>query len=81
MSFLNMKMRGNIERIKEFNTLGQTDESIVKRFKNRGMNISPQLVNVVIKGELDELDKNNMPKSEVSKLKKELDDLEDGITP
>lgn len=80
MSFLKMKMRGNLDRIKEFDALGQKPEAIVDRFKKRGMNISVKTVQVVLSGELDELDKHNMPKSEVNDLKKELEQIEDSIS-
>ncbi|MHA3053657.1 hypothetical protein [Acinetobacter sp. ANC 4640] len=80
MSFLKMKMRGNIDRIKEFDALGQKPEAIVERFKKRGMNISVKTVEVITSGELDELDKHNLPKSEVIDLKNELNQIEDAIS-
>lgn len=80
MSFLKMKMRGNIDRIKEFDALGQKPEAIVDRFRKRNMNISVKTVEVVLSGELEELDKHNMPKSEIRELKEELEKIESAIS-
>ena len=75
MSFLNMIQRGNIQRIKELHSIGQRPDAIVAKFGEYGIDISESLVNCVINGELDKLDRVALPKSAVISLEAEINNL------
>lgn len=79
MSFLAMKLRGNLKRIKEMHALGQRPDAIADTFKEHGINISVTLVECAIAGELDELDRAALPKKVVSNLQTELSLLSSAI--
>ena len=81
MSFLNLIQRGNIQRIKELHNIGQRSDAIVAKFGEYGINISESLVNCVINGELDELDRVALPKSAVTSLEVEINNLASGLLP
>lgn len=81
MSFLNMIARGNIKRIKELHQLGQRPDAIVDKFAQYGLSISVNLVNCVIAGEFDELDRVAIPRQAVTDLEREIDELSRGILP
>ena len=81
MSFLNMIQRGNIQRIKELHNIGQRPDAIVTKFREYGIDISENLVNCVINGELDELDRVALPKSAVTNLEAEINNLASGVLP
>jgi hypothetical protein len=67
MSFLNMIQRGNIQRIKELHNIGQRSDAIVAKFGEYG--------------ELDELDRVALPKSAVTSLEVEINNLASGLLP
>ena len=79
MSFLRMVQRGNVERIKELDKLGQRPDAIVKRFNEHGINIGINMVNVVLSGEMDEMDRKALPKASVREVEEEINALYDGI--
>ena len=79
MSFLRMVQRGNVERIKELDKLGQRPDAIVKRFNENGINIGINMVNVVLSGEMDEMDRKALPKASVREVEEEIKALYDGI--
>lgn len=81
MSFLNMIARGNIKRIKELHQLGQRPDAIVNKFAEHGLSISVNLVNCVIDGEFDELDRVAIPRQAVTDLEREINELSRGILP
>jgi len=81
MSFLNMIARGNIKRIKEFHERGLRPDAIVTRFARYNIRISENLVNCVINGKFDELDRMVLPRQAVYDLDRELDELSSGILP
>ncbi len=81
MSFLGMKKRGNEKRIKELDELGLRPDAIVKTFHEYGINISERMVDCVLDGECDELDRVALPKSAVAEKKKQIDDISVGIMP
>ena len=79
MSFLRMVQRGNVERIKELDKLGQRPDAVVKRFNENGTNIGINMVNVVLSGEMDEMDRKALPKASVREVEEEINALYDGI--
>lgn len=81
MSFLNMKARGNIQRIKEFHSMGLRADAIVSRFAAYNIHISENMVNCVINGEFDALDRVALPRSAVYDLQRELDEISSSILP
>lgn len=81
MSFLNMVQRGNIKRIKELDVLGLRPDAIIQLFARHGITISARLVDVVLSGELDDLDKVALPKSAVNEVSAELNNISQGLLP
>lgn len=81
MSFLGIKGRGNAKRIKELDEIGQRPDAIVETFQEHGINISERIVNCVLDGEYDELDRVALPKSAVADKKQQIDDVSCGIMP
>ncbi len=75
MSFLNIKLRGNINRIRELDDLGQRPDAIKKTFKEHGIEVTEGFINCVLSGEIDELDRRSLPKKIVKDLKIEKDSI------
>lgn len=79
MSFLGMKQRGNLKRVRELHELGQRPDAIVERFNRHGIKISQLTVEYVTSGEADEMDRHSLPRKEVEELEAEIKALESGL--
>ncbi|HII3799652.1 TPA: hypothetical protein ACY38O_000806 [Pasteurella multocida] len=79
-NILEPKLKGNCRRIKEFNELGLRPDAIVQEFRKQGINISINMVNVVLNDEISEMKKKAFPKSVVKEKRKEIQEISSAIT-
>lgn len=73
------KLRGNVNRIKELDELGLRPDAIAKTFQENGINITEATVNVVLNGEIDNLNKKALPKKVVQSIRHEKRVIENAI--
>lgn len=84
MSFLHSitdpKFTGNCQRIRELDSLGLRPDAITQEFRKQGINISINMVNAVLNGEIEQMRRKALPKSVVQEKKRNIDLITESIT-